>query len=139
MLWAALAYAAGIIGGTYLLRAPSCWAFAAVAFLAASLYFIRRRERVAAVLALGTIFFVGAVPVQVGRSSNGLDRGIQAFAYGPEIQITAHVIREGKLKPASPGEVAQSLGRPDGRGLDEYGPANPDSLGRARWAVWRSR
>jgi len=39
MLWAALAYSAGILAGTYLARPTSWWIAAAIAFLAAAFTF----------------------------------------------------------------------------------------------------
>lgn len=61
MLWAALAYAAGIIAGAYLWRPTSWWVVAAIAFLAAGLYFVRKERWLAVPLALGAFFFAGAL------------------------------------------------------------------------------
>jgi hypothetical protein len=44
MLWAAIAYSAGIVAGIYFVR-PACWLIAAAAaFLAASIYFLTTRK-----------------------------------------------------------------------------------------------
>ncbi|MGA9392194.1 MAG: ComEC/Rec2 family competence protein, partial [Candidatus Sulfotelmatobacter sp.] len=109
MLWAALSYAGGIIAGTYLSRPASWWVLAGFAFLGASLYFIPRREWLATALALGALVFAGALPIQLRSAFSNLDTAIRPFAYGPEVEITAHVAREGRLREASAGELRQSL------------------------------
>ena len=119
MLWAAVSYAAGIVACTYF-SCPASWLLlAALAFLAAALYFLHRQEWLAATLALATFFLAGATviqlldthfkDIQLKASSAVLDTGLQPFAYGPEVEITAHVTREGRLREASPGELSQSL------------------------------
>jgi competence protein ComEC len=108
MLWAALAYASGIVAGTYFARPPSWWAAAAVAFLAAALYFLSNRKYLAISLAVGAFFLAGALHIQL-RSPAVLNPSLDPFAYGPEVQMSAHVTREGRLRESSPNEVSQSL------------------------------
>jgi competence protein ComEC len=109
MLWAALAYSAGILAGTYLARPTSWWIAAATAFLAASLYFLARRKWLGAALALGAFFLAGTLEIQLRAPSSPLDPSLDPFAYGPEIQITAHVTRQGRFRQTSPNEVSQTL------------------------------
>ncbi len=109
MLWAALAYSAGVVAGTYLGRPLSWWVAAGAAFLAAGLYFLRRRKWLGAGLALGAFFLTGALHMQLRGSSSPLDTSLQAFASGDAVQLTAHVSREGRLREAGPGEIRQSL------------------------------
>src|ERR1017187_2201723 len=109
MLWAALAYSAGIVAGTYLSRPTSWWLAAGFAFVAAALYFVHKRERFAITVALGAFFLAGALHIQLRGPSSILDPSLDPFAYGPEVQITAHVTREGRLREASPNEVSQTL------------------------------
>jgi len=119
MLWAAVFYVAGIVAGTHLFRPVSWLLLAALAFLAAALYFVHRRKWLAATLALATFFLVGALDIQLldiqlravqpKASSAVPDTSLQPFAYGPEVEISAHVTREGRLREASPGELTQSL------------------------------
>ena len=108
MLWAALAYSAGILAGTYLARPTSWWIAAAIAFLAAGVYFLARREWLGAGLALGAFFLAGALHIQLRAPSSPLDPSLDRFAYGPEIQITAHVTRQGRFRQTSPNEVSQT-------------------------------
>jgi competence protein ComEC len=109
MLWAALAYSAGIIAGTHFSR-PISWSIGATtAFLAAALYFATRRNLIATILALATFFFAGALHIQLRNSSTGRDSSLNPFAYGPPVHITAHVMREGRSREASPSELTQTL------------------------------
>ncbi|MGA7441872.1 MAG: ComEC family competence protein, partial [Candidatus Sulfotelmatobacter sp.] len=105
----AISYAAGIIAATHLSRPPLTWALAGLAFVAAALYFMHKRWWLARCLALGALFFAGAFQLQVTGSSSPLDRSLDPFAYGPEIEMTAHVTREGRFRQASAGELAQTL------------------------------
>jgi competence protein ComEC len=108
MLWAALFYSSGIIAGTYAWRPASWWIAAAAAFLAAGLYFVRRRKYLGVSLALGAFFLAGALHIQL-KGPTVLDSSLQPFAYDQQVEITAHVTREGRLRESSPNEVRQSL------------------------------
>src|SRR5271165_2474337 len=108
MLWAALSYSSGIIAGVYAWRPASWWIAAAAAFLAAGLYFARRRKYFGASLALGAFFLAGALHIQL-RGPTVLDTSLQPFAYDQPVDITAHVTREGRLRESSPNEIRQSL------------------------------
>ncbi len=109
MLWAAVSYAAGIIAATYLSRPPSWWALAALAFVASGQYFTHKRRWLALALALAAMFLAGALHLQLRGSSSTLDPSLSPFAYGPEVEITALVIREGRFREAAAGELAQTL------------------------------
>jgi competence protein ComEC len=109
MLWAALAYAGGIVAGTYLERPASWWVAAGAAFFAAGVYFVRGRKWLSAGLALGAFFLAGALHIQVRGSTNLLDTSLQPFAYRDAVEMTAHVTREGRLRDAGPGEIRQNL------------------------------
>jgi hypothetical protein len=108
MLWAALSYALGIVAGAHAWRPASWWVAAAVAFLAASLYFMRRRKWLAVSLALGAFFLAGALHIQLRGSTNALDTSLEPFADGQPVEITAHVTREGKFRESS-NEIKQTL------------------------------
>ncbi|MGA7320277.1 MAG: ComEC/Rec2 family competence protein, partial [Candidatus Sulfotelmatobacter sp.] len=71
--------------------------------------FRERRKWLAITLALGAFFLAGPLHLQLRGTSNTLDRSLEPFAYGPEVEMTAHVTREGRLREASAGELAQSL------------------------------
>jgi competence protein ComEC len=109
MLWAALSYSAGVIAGVYAWRPASWWVAAGVAFLAAGLYFVRRRKWLGASLALGAFFLAGALQVQLRGSTAALDTSLQPFANGQPVEMTAHVTREGRFREGAPSEIRQSL------------------------------
>jgi len=109
MLWAALFYSLGIVAASHAPRPASWLALSAFAFLAAGLYFLYRRPRLATTLGFAAFFLIGGLRLQITGSAAIPDHALDSFAYGPEIEITAHVIREGKLRPASEGELAQRV------------------------------
>jgi competence protein ComEC len=109
MLWAAVAYSCGIVAGIYLWRPALWWVVAGVAFVCAAAYFARRRSRLGWALALGTFFLLGALHVQVRGSSIRLDTGIQPYANGEQLDIIAHVTRDGRVQPGGLGEIRQTL------------------------------
>ncbi len=80
MLWAAVAYSLGIVAGVYLWRPVLWWVVGALAVAMAAAYFAQRRVWLARGLALGALFFVGALQVQVRGASTSLDTSIQEFA-----------------------------------------------------------
>ena len=109
MLWAALSYSTGVIAGVHAWRPASWWIVAGAAFLSAGLYFVRRRKHLGAGLALGAFFLAGALHIQLRGPSALLDTSLQPFTDDRPVELTAHVIREGKFRQASPNEVRQSL------------------------------
>ncbi|HEY1660245.1 MAG TPA: ComEC/Rec2 family competence protein [Candidatus Sulfotelmatobacter sp.] len=109
MLWAAIAYSLGILTSPYL-STPAPWLVGStLAFLSASLYFIRKEPRLALTLILAALFLTGALHIQLKGFSAPLDPTLKPFAYGPEVELTAHVAHEGKLRESSPGEQRQTL------------------------------
>lgn len=109
IFWAALAYACGIVAGTYHWRPASWLIVAAIAFLAASLYFVRRRKWLGASLVFGAFFLAGALHIQLRGSTSTLDTSLQPFANGEAVDVTARVVREGRSHPGGPKEVRQRL------------------------------
>jgi competence protein ComEC len=109
MLWAAVAYSLGITAGVYLWRPVLWWVIAGAAFIAFAAYFSRRRSLFGWVLALAAFFFVGALHIQLRRSTTGVDTSINAYADRQELQITAHVTRDGRLQPGGFNEVKQTV------------------------------
>jgi competence protein ComEC len=109
MLWAAIAYAAGIVAGVYMWRPALWWVVAGAAFVAAAAYFARRRSGLGWVLALAALFLAGALQIQLRAASPRLDTGIQPFADQQELQITAHVTRDGRLQQGGFNELKQTL------------------------------
>jgi competence protein ComEC len=109
MLWAAVAYSLGIIAGVHLSRPALWWVIAGAAFIAAAAYFVRRRSWLGWCLALGALFFAGALHIQTHRTSTHLDTSIQCYADQQELQITAHVTRDGRLQPGVYNEMRQTV------------------------------
>lgn len=109
ILWAAIAYSLGIIAGFYLWRPVLWWVGAGVGFVAAASYFVQRRAWLAGALALGAFFFAGALHIQVEGSSSQVDTSVLDFADGEEVQIVAHVIRDGRARDAGSEEIVQSV------------------------------
>jgi competence protein ComEC len=109
MLWTALSYSLGIIAGVHAWRPASWWVAAGVAFLAAGLFFVRRRNLLSVTLALGGFFLAGALHIQLRGSTNALDTSLEPFADGQPVEMTAHVIREGKFREGTPNEIRQTL------------------------------
>jgi competence protein ComEC len=109
MLWAAVAYGSGIVAGVYAWRPASWWVFSVTAFLAAGLYFVRRRRWLGGRLALGAFFLAGALHIQLRGPTPLLDTTLQPFADGQPVEMTGHVTREGRLREGIPNEVRQSL------------------------------
>jgi competence protein ComEC len=109
MLWAALSYSSGIVAGVHAWRPASWWVAAAVAFLAAGLYFVRRRKWLGVTLALGAFFLAGALHIQLRAPTAALDPSLYPFADGQPVEMTAHVTREGRFREAAPNEIRQSF------------------------------
>jgi len=109
MLWAALAYSLGIVAGVYAWRPASWWVAAGAAFLAAGLYFVGRRKWLGWGLAVAAFFLAGALHIQLRGSAPLLDTSLQPFTDGQQVEITAHVTREGRLREGVPNEVRETL------------------------------
>ncbi len=109
MLWAALAYALGIVAGVHVWRPAALWVVGGAAFFAAGLYFVRRRKWLAASLALGAFFLGGALHIQLRGPTSLPDTSLLRFSDGQEIEITAHVTREGRWREGGHNEFRQSV------------------------------
>ena len=109
MLWAAIFYSLGIVAGVYLWRPTLWWIVAVTAFLAAAAYFAQRRSGVGWLLALAAFFLAGALHIQLRDATTRLDTSIQPYADRQELQITAHVTRDGRLQPGGFNEIRQTL------------------------------
>ena len=109
MLWAAVAYSLGIIAGAYLWRPILWWVVAGAAFVAAAAYFAGRRSGLGWSLALGAVFVTGALHIQARGASTPLDTAIQPYADRQELQIAAHVTRDGRLQHGGFNEIRQTI------------------------------
>lgn len=109
MLWAAVAYSLGIVAGVHLWRPTMVWVAGGAVFVLAAAYYSQRKSALGWALALGSFFLVGALHIQMRSASERLDTGIQPYADRQELDITAHVIRDGRLQPGGFGEIRQTL------------------------------
>jgi competence protein ComEC len=109
MLWAALAYAGGIVTGVYAWRPPQWWLVAAILFNLIGVYFLRRRAHAAFALGLSTLFVTGALMMQMRAAENYGNADVLAFADGRDLVITAHVTKEGNLREKTSGEAQQRV------------------------------
>ena len=109
ILWAACVYGLGIIFGKYEWRPTSWWFVGLCAFVAAAAYFSSRRSGFAWLLALGSFFLAGALHVQLRVAGERLDTTIVPYANRQELEITAHVTRDGRVHQNGFGETRQSI------------------------------
>jgi hypothetical protein len=109
MLWAAVAYAGGIVTGVYVSRPLAWWLVAAIVFSASAAFFLRSRGKSAFALGLAALFVTGAWVMQVRAPINQDSPSILAFADGREVIVTAHVVKEGVLQEKKWGDVRQRL------------------------------
>lgn len=108
LLWAALAYASGILAGHYVWRPPLWWLIAGVVFASSAIYFRWRRPRVGIALALSSLFIVGALTIQSGGPARD-EIADGSLGDGQDMVVTAHVIQEGSLLRKGPGDIEQKL------------------------------
>src|SRR5580704_8349241 len=109
MLWAALAYAGGIVTSVYAWRPPLWWLVAAILFMLFAVYFLRRRAHAAFALGLSALFVTGALMMQVRAAENYGNADVLAFADGRDLVIIAHVTREGSLREKTSGDAQQRV------------------------------
>jgi predicted membrane metal-binding protein len=109
LLWASLAYGAGILTGSYAWRPPLWWFVAALAFIGSGAFYVRRRWWCAFPLALGALFSVGALEIQLRDSERLPGTEVLPIADGSETMVTAHVIREGEIREAGYGGLRETL------------------------------
>jgi competence protein ComEC len=109
LLWAAIAHSLGIIAGVYVWRPELWWVVALCAFLASAAFFLRGRTWLAGPLALGALFLAGAMHIQARDGARRIDTAILPFADAQELEIVAHVTRDGRLRQGDFGETRQVL------------------------------
>jgi len=109
MLWAAISYSCGITAGVYAWRPTLWWIVAAAAFSCAAAYFALRRSHLGWTLALGALFLAGALHVQTRDAATHLDTSIQPYADRRDLQVTAHVTRDGRLQAGGFNEIRQTV------------------------------
>jgi len=106
MFWAVLAFSLGMGLGHCAWRPPSWWLAAALAYAAASLYFLRRRPQFASALALAAFVFTGALAIQ---SRANVPSALQWLGDSEVSFVTAHVTSEGNLQSDGPKSLRQQV------------------------------
>lgn len=107
LLYAALAFSAGIVVGRHCWRPAAWWIVAVLVFSFGVLYFRKRRPRAAFLIALGMWLCLGAFNVQVQQRQAFPD--ISGYADGSEVVVTGHVIHEGYVAEAGFGALQQQI------------------------------
>jgi competence protein ComEC len=112
LLWAALAYAAGITLGSFAWRPPLWWLIAALVLAASVAYLVRRRPKSALSLALAALTVLGALTIQVRGPLYNYDP-VPEFADGQDVVISAHVTHDGSatkvVQRSGTGDLRQKL------------------------------
>jgi competence protein ComEC len=107
LLYAALAFATGIVAGTYAWR-PALWfLITIVSFTGSSAYWLRTRPALARCVAFAVLFWLGALSIQL-RPPATLPN-IAAFTDGAEVLLTGHVTKGGTLRDDGFGTSRQTL------------------------------
>ena len=97
LLWAALAFAAGILFGSHFWRPASWWIGATAGFATAGLYFLNHRKCLGYALGLAAVAGGGALAIQLRVPQFSGAAAIAQYADGDEIVVTGHVVREGEI------------------------------------------
>ena len=109
LLWAALAFAAGLAVGQHAWRPPKWWLAALFVFVASAIYLARKRASAAFSLALCGLFVLGALSIQVRRPTNFSDPSVLQLSGGRQVWLTAHVTAEGNIQEESSGDIRQRI------------------------------
>lgn len=109
MLWAAVSYSTGIVAGTYAWRPALWWIVGGMAFVLAAAYFAQRTARFGWTLAWCAFFLAGALHIQARSGLSRIDTSIQPYADRQPLEVTAHVMRDGRLQASGSGETRQVL------------------------------
>ncbi len=119
MLYAVLAFAAGIIAGQHAWRPPSWWVASAIGFIIAAIFFSPRRSRISWMLSLGAVVLLGALAWQL-HANRPSAPDLSAYARAGEVTVTGMVVRDGVIRThANPGpDYALIGGAPSGHKLE---------------------
>ena len=111
MFLASLAFSAGIIAADYLWRSPWIWLLGVVIALSAVGWSLRRSPQLGFALGLLAMLPLGGFYLQARDAAQPtLADNLQPFATGrDEIEVTAHVIREGLIRDSPYGGKQESV------------------------------
>ena len=107
----ALAFAAGILAANFLWRAPFIWLAGIAVALAAAALSLRRAPELAFFCGLLAVVPVGALYLQARDAAQpAIVADLQPFGAGEgEVDVTAHVVREGIIRDGSYGGKQESV------------------------------
>lgn len=109
LLWAFLAYSSGIFFGHHVWRPFSWWLVSTLVFVLSAAYFRGRRARLGFLIACSVLFVLGSLVIQICPPAAGSTSALPQSFVGQEVQITAHVTREGDVRRRAKGEIEQRL------------------------------
>jgi competence protein ComEC len=102
LLYAAIAFATGILLGSRSWYPASWWIAGALILILLAAFFVARRQMVALPCGLLILTALGALDFQI-RQRSVTTSDTARFADGSEVIVTGHVIRDGVLRRASTG------------------------------------
>ena len=108
LLAAALAFSAGVLGGTHTWRPPLWWLITIVILLGAAAWWVRERPRAARILALAALGALGALSLE-GREERGRLAGLGRFTDGRETVVTARLTRDSMARESAWGGARQRV------------------------------
>ena len=106
MLWAAMAFAAGITAGTHAWRPFRLWSVAWLVLVFSCVFYLRRRVVPAFALAMAAVFVLGAVMIQTAAPATS---SCASAVPDSEARMTGHVTAEQPLIAERPGEFRQRV------------------------------
>ena len=102
-------YGLGIVAGRFEWRPNSWWITGGALFLCFSAYLRVRRSKLSWALGLSLFFFCGALHIQLCDTGAHLNTDILPFADRQEITLTAHVVRDGRIRQNDLAEIIESV------------------------------
>ena len=110
MFLAAVAFAAGIVAGNFVWRAPQIWLLASVLAALGNWILRRRAPTLALPLALMMLVTLGAFYLQLFDAAQTTPPNLEAFATGEgTVDVVAHVTREGIVRDSPFGGKQESV------------------------------
>ncbi len=109
MLWAVLAFGAGVVVAPHIWRPATWWIASIISFLAAAAILLRRRPRAAQILAMATLASIAILTAQLRLPPSSPDENNLRLGDGFENEITAHVTAEGEILANSRGGSHQTI------------------------------
>ena len=108
LLWAALAYGAGVVAAPHIWRPATWWIGTVAVFLLAAAILSRGRPRVAQVLAMTSLACIAILTTQLRLPVRSSEIDLKT-GDGSENETIAHVTTEGEILPTSRGGLRQTI------------------------------